>query len=398
MSSSLRVVVVGAGIIGVAVAEAIAKDGADVTLVDRSPPGSGATSAGMGHIVFSPTSQPLIALTSYSQRLWDELAPTLPAAAQRNVCGTIWVAASEQQAASLPDMQALYHRNGLSADVLTPKELTEAEPNLRPGLAGGLIVLGDSIVSPLPVLESLLDSFQRHGGNLKIGQPVIEMTGAIVRLADGSLLECDYAVNSTGAAAATLTPECGVRPRKGHLVITDRAPGFVNHQLVELGYMDSTHYTSEQAVAFNVQGRATGQVVIGSSREFSDSPEINHQILSRMLDRASEYMPGLASLSISRTWTGMRAAAPGDLPLIGPHPHDPRLILATGHEGLGLTTSLATARLIADLIAGREPAVAIEPYLPCRLIDAPDRVALEIAKNLGKTNWSKHLSDYRLPR
>jgi glycine/D-amino acid oxidase-like deaminating enzyme len=77
-------------------------------------------------------------------------------------------------------------------------------------------------------------------------------------------------------------------------------------------------------------------------------------------------MPELAKLSAVRVWTGFRAATPDKLPLIGPHPDDAHLLLATGHEGLGITTSLGTARLLADQLANRPTAIAAEPYLPNR--------------------------------
>jgi glycine/D-amino acid oxidase-like deaminating enzyme len=85
-----------------------------------------------------------------------------------------------------------------------------------------------------------------------------------------------------------------------------------------------------------------------------------------MLQRAQEYMPGLGRMSAVRTWTGFRAATPDKLPLIGPRPGDKSLFLATGHEGLGITTSLATARILVDQIAGAKPDIPIEPYLPSR--------------------------------
>jgi D-hydroxyproline dehydrogenase subunit beta len=78
-------------------------------------------------------------------------------------------------------------------------------------------------------------------------------------------------------------------------------------------------------------------------------------------------MPNLARLSTIRAWTGFRAATPDKLPLIGPWPGDPTLFLATGHEGLGITTSLATARLLVDQIARRKSAIPVEPYLPSRI-------------------------------
>jgi glycine/D-amino acid oxidase-like deaminating enzyme len=141
----------------------------------------------------------------------------------------------------------------------------------------------------------------------------------------------------------------------------------VHHQLVELGYLKSAHSTTADSVAFNAQPRRKGQVLIGSSRQFgAEHPAIDVPILGCMLSRAEEYMPGIAELSVVRVWTGFRAATPDKLPLIGPYPADPRLYLATGHEGLGITTSLGTAKLVAGQLLGRPCAIPAEPYLPGR--------------------------------
>jgi len=88
-----------------------------------------------------------------------------------------------------------------------------------------------------------------------------------------------------------------------------------------------------------------------------------------MLHRCQEYMPALADLTAIRIWTGFRAATPDKLPLIGPTAADPNLYLATGHEGLGITTSLATGHLVADRILGRTSAIPIDPYLPTRAME-----------------------------
>jgi glycine/D-amino acid oxidase-like deaminating enzyme len=158
-----------------------------------------------------------------------------------------------------------------------------------------------------------------------------------------------------------------VRPRKGHLVITDRYPGFVRHQIVELGYLKSAHSTSQDSVAFNIQPRQTGQMLIGSSRQFDAADgAVDQPILDRMLKRAIEYLPGLGQLSSIRVWTGQRAATPDKLPLIGPSTVSDRLWLATGHEGLGITTSLGTGRLLADLLLQRPSEIPAAPYLPAR--------------------------------
>ena len=162
-------------------------------------------------------------------------------------------------------------------------------------------------------------------------------------------------------------PGLPIRKRKGHLVITDRYPGFVRHQLVELGYLKSAHSLTSDSVAFNVQPRRTGQVLIGSSRQYNaEDPAVDAQILTTMIERAQWYMPEIGALSAIRVWTGFRAATPDKLPLIGPCPEDESLFLATGHEGLGITTSLGTACMLADHLQGIATKIPIEPYLPAR--------------------------------
>jgi len=188
-----------------------------------------------------------------------------------------------------------------------------------------------------------------------------------VGLNDGQEIRAEFLVNAAGALAPDLTSGLEVKKRKGHLAITDRYPGFTRHQLVELGYLKSAHSVRSDSVAFNVQPRRTGQILIGSSRQYgAEHKEVDHEILVRMLRRAQEYMPGLGPMLTVRTWTGFRAATPDKLPLIGPWPDDKSLFLATGHEGLGITTSLGTARILVDQITGAKTEIPIEPYLPSR--------------------------------
>jgi glycine/D-amino acid oxidase-like deaminating enzyme len=87
-----------------------------------------------------------------------------------------------------------------------------------------------------------------------------------------------------------------------------------------------------------------------------------------MLARAAEFMPRLSSMSIVRAWTGFRPATADKLPLIGPWDPVPGLFIAAGHEGLGITTAMATAELISALALGRSPLIDPEPYLPSRAL------------------------------
>ena len=361
------VVIVGAGIVGAACADECVQRGLKVAVVDRDMVGGGATGAGMGHIVVMDDSEAQFALTRYSQQLWQALRPELPADVEYEQCGTIWVATDEEELREVHRKAAYYRDRGVPASVLCPDELEKLEPNLRRGMAGGLLVPEDAVLYPPCAAQFLTQRARTRGATAYLGRAVSYLAKGCVRLTDGLELSAGILVNAAGAWSPALTPGLEIKKRKGHLVITDRYPGFLHHQLVELGYLKSAHSTSADSVAFNLQPRITGQVLIGSSRQYDvEHTEVDNSVVQRMLQRAHEYMPGLKKMSSIRVWTGFRAATPDKLPLIGPWQEDSTLYLATGHEGLGITTALATARLLVDQMIGTKSAISVAPYLPSR--------------------------------
>jgi D-hydroxyproline dehydrogenase subunit beta len=361
------VVVVGSGIVGAACADEFARGGRRVAIVGADTVGSGATGAGMGHIVVMDDSEAQFALTRYSQQLWQAMKAELPDDVEYEQCGTIWVAADEEEMAEVFRKRDYYSKRGVPTEVLDAKALRSLEPNLRPGLAGGLLVPEDGVLYPPCAALFLARRAEARGAKVLLGIAVAQIGKGRVRLTDGSEISAEIIVNAAGVSAVELTPGLEIKKRKGHLAITDRYPGFVRHQLVELGYLKSAHSVSGDSVAFNVQPRRSGQVLIGSSRQYgAEYNEVDNSMLVRMLQRAQEYMPGLSQMSTVRTWAGFRGATPDKLPLIGPWTGDKSIFLATGHEGLGITTSLGTARILADQIAGTKAEIPIEPYLPSR--------------------------------
>lgn len=359
------VVVIGGGIVGAACAAELAAEKLSVAIIEARLIGGGATAAGMGHVVVMDDSEAQFALTRYSQGLWNELRDELPHEVEHDACGTIWVAADDEEMQEVFRKRRFYSERGVAVEVLDAQALAEAEPNLRRGLLGGLRVPGDSVIYPPCAAQFLVDRALARGARLILGKAVDAVTREGVRLRDGSTIPAGLVVNAAGSWSPELTPELSVKKRKGHLLITDRYPHFGRHQLVELGYLKSAHSVSTDSVAFNIQPRKTGQLLIGSSRQYDvDDTRIDSTILTRMLQRAIEYVPALAKLSTLRAWTGFRAATPDKLPLIGPYSE--RLYLATGHEGLGITTSLGTAKLLVDQIMNRQPVIPFTPYLPAR--------------------------------
>src|SRR5262249_24396681 len=206
---------------------------------------------------------------------------------------------------------------GVPAEELSEAELARVEPNLRRGLAGALRVPGDRVVYPPAAARWFLERACRQGAVRREGVVGTAIGPGHVRTRTEEI-GAGTIVNAAGAAVPLLTPGLAIVPRKGHLVITDRYPDFCRHQLVELGYLASAHGISRESVAFYLQPRATGQMLLGSSREFAGfDGTINRSIRARMIRRGLAFMPALAGLSAIRTWVGFRPATPDNLPLVG---------------------------------------------------------------------------------
>jgi len=187
------VAIIGAGIVGAACAAALASAGLRVIVIDRSGVGSGTTAAGMGHIVVMDDSEAQFALTSYSQKLWDKLSGELPQLSEYEHCGTIWVAADDEELSEARRKQEFYTNHGLAAQLLDERTLRAAEPNLREGLAGGLLIESDSVVYQLTATQFLIDKAQRDGAEIRLGSTAAAITdegvrqpGLAARTRDGS--------------------------------------------------------------------------------------------------------------------------------------------------------------------------------------------------------------------
>ena len=374
MSGSTRhpdVVVVGAGVIGAACAAALARDGLRVMLVDADFAGGGSTGVAMGHIVVLDDSEAQLALTAYSRALWSELGLTLPPDCEDERRGTLWIAATDMELSVARAKADVYAMHGVDTALLDDRQLAVREPSLRQGLAGALFVPDDRVLYPPAVTRHLVRRAQDFGATLQEACSVESIMAGRVRLRDrsgqSSSISSAAVVNAAGIDAPVLTPGLPIVPRKGHLAITDRYPGLCTSQLVELGYLQSAHSMGEASTAFNIQPRATGQVLIGSSRELvGRDARISEPMLRAMIRRAVAFLPALADCSVLRAWTGFRPATPDSLPLIGRWDPVDGLWIAAGHEGLGVTTALGTAEIIAAGILQRGAPIPSAPYSPMR--------------------------------
>ena len=158
------VLVVGAGIVGAACAEALTAAGLSVEVLESRFAGGGATAAAMGHVVVMDDSEAQFALTSLSRRLWVEIAPEIPRDCEDEETGTLWIAEDEEERTHVRRKAAFYRQRGVEVEELSGEDVARAEPSLRPGLAGALRVPGDRVLYPVNAARWLLERASRGSG------------------------------------------------------------------------------------------------------------------------------------------------------------------------------------------------------------------------------------------
>jgi D-hydroxyproline dehydrogenase subunit beta len=372
------VVVIGAGMIGAACAYYAAREGLTVTVLDAGPVAGGTSGAGEGNLLVSDKEPgPEMDLAMRSQDLWRALAEqddgALGARFEYEAKGGLVVAFTATDFQALQGFAATQSPSGVVAEEVPADRLTEFEPFIAPGLAGGFWYPQDAQVMPSLATAALLKA---SGARLRLGSPVIGLVAARgvvrgVRTTTGEI-SARYVVNAAGFGAASIASFAGstlpVQPRRGFVLVTEPLPAMVRHKVYSAAYVADVS-SSDAALQSSgvVEGTPSGPVLIGASRErvgLDRTP--SYDALGRLAAQAAELFPFLAEVKVQRYYCGFRPYLPDHLPAIGPDAKLSGLFHACGHEGAGIGLAPATGELIAALLTEQDPAVSAEPFRPAR--------------------------------
>ncbi|MEV0701268.1 FAD-dependent oxidoreductase [Saccharopolyspora sp. NPDC050389] len=373
------IVVVGAGIVGAACAEALSAAGYVVDVLDRGALATGTTAAGEGNVLVSdkpPGAE--LRLAQASRRRWPELARSLReelgADFEWEPKGGVVAATTVDGADALTAFAAEQRDAGVDARVLPSGAVFELEPHLTRRTTLAVHYPEDAQVQPVLAASALLAAVRRRGGTLRSGTAA---TG-VVRGRDGrvtgvrmgsSVLPCGAVVNACGPWSGDFARLAGapitVLPRRGMVLVTAPVPpGTVRHKVYDADYVGAVESCdAELQTSTVVESTRAGTVLIGSSRErigFDDT--VRMHVLREIAGKAAALFPVLGRVPVMRAYGGFRPYAPDHLPVIGADPRVPGLWHATGHEGAGVGLSAATGQLLAELFGGRPPHVDPEPF------------------------------------
>lgn len=370
MAKAVDVVVLGAGVIGLAVAWRAAQDGASVTVCDPHP-GQGASWAAAGMLApvteASIVEAPLTRLGLESASRWPAFAAALSAAGGVDVGlrdeGTLAVAFDGDDRRQLEQLQRVHQSLGLASQWLSTGDCRRIEPRLSPRIRGALAVAGDWQVDNRAVVGALLAAVAAAGVTQRLAV-VRRLAGDGSRIEgvefeDGTRLNAGVVVLAAGAHSGSIgglpagaTPP--VRPVKGEILrlAGDPADPVLAH----------TVRASVEGRSVYVVPRRHGEVVVGaSSQEAGFDTRVRAGAVEELLRAAVDLVPGLAELELVECRAGLRPGTPDNGPILGRTPV-PGLVLATGHYRNGLLLTPVTVDAIGEVLAGRELPEIAAPF------------------------------------
>jgi glycine oxidase len=382
--------IIGGGIIGLSIARELGGRGQRVRVLARERRRDTASWAAAG--IFPPvfeSAEPNAALTAFSDRLPREWARGLRDETGIDnglvACGGLHLAADEARLEALQPDAAAWRSRGVRCEWLSAAGVAEVEPALAGAVAAGRVVGGFHLpdemrIRPPRHLEALEASCLARG-------IVIDHEAAVTRIEVGGGRVRGLSVESprgretvvadryvlaagawTGDLAAALGLRIETRPIRGQIALL-RLPRQVLGRVVNRG-LDY------------LVPREDGRILAGSTLEDAgfDTSTVPEEI-DRLLAVAAELLGDLSRATVEQTWAGLRPGSVDGLPLIGPTPACDNAFVAGGHFRAGLHQSTGTAMIVADLIEGRRPPLAIAPFAPNRSPGppGPDSVATYLA-------------------
>lgn len=380
MNAACDVLVVGAGVVGSAIAYFASLEGLAVTVLDRGRPASGTSSACEGNILVSDKELgPELELTKYSLGVWKNDLAEHAGQWEFEGKGGIIVASRESSLASLNRLTTAQQSFGVSAQALSIDQLRDLEPHISPGALGAAYYPEDSQVQPMLAAAHLLRLAQRHGARFIPNVRVIgflrdgdRVTGAASTAGD---FPAASVVNATGTWASGLAALAGVsvpvNPRRGFVMVTEPLPPMVHHKVYAAEYVDNVGSSDAGLQASPVvEGTPAGSILIGSSRErVGFDRRVSVPALRTIAVNAAALFPFLRDVKIMRHYHGFRPYCPDHLPVIGHDERAPGLWHSCGHEGAGIGLSVGTGKLMAQALAGRTPDLPLEAFAPARFGD-----------------------------
>lgn len=375
------VIVVGSGIVGAATAYFLAKRGVAVQLLDATAPAAEATGAADGAVsVASKRPGPMMQAALAGVALYRDLAQAGLFADVFKSRSTFIVASSDEECAVLTSHSDALASAGVRVERLDAAALRSRFPALSSNAMMAVEVHDEGHAIGYQIVHRLLTA----SGTVVARRTPVQ---GLVRASDGCRvvavatpqgnLQADAVVIAAGNGSAKLLGiEQILTPRKGQLLITERAPALSaamagsimsGRYLLSKGSQPAGNGKPARGLGLVIDPLATGQFLIGGTREDHGDRQTNDiDAVSRILADAVALVPELAAIRLLRSFAGVRTAVTDGLPLIGRVPGLENAYVATGFEGDGICLGPVTGKVMSELVCGESPCIDIAPFDPVR--------------------------------
>ena len=340
------VIVVGAGIIGCAVAREVACRGAKTMILEGRDVGAGATQASAGVLapyIEAPSDGPLHALAVQSLALYDDFIKNVADESGQSIeyrrCGTLELAHDGNAAEQLKTLGDWIRSKGVEAQWVDAPGVTKIEPALN-ATSGGLLVPSHGYVRAVQLTDALLAAARRRGADVRIGPHVESITedGDCALVASGTdIYRARTVVVAAGSWSSELAGETHVAPVRGQLVrVRWQGP-----PLQRILWSESCYLVPW----------LDGTLLVGATVEQVGFDErVTAGGVQTLLNAASAVLPGIGDATFVEARVGLRPSTPSGLPIIGRSAQHAAVVYATGHFRNGILLAPLTATLVADLI------------------------------------------------
>lgn len=381
-----EVVVVGGGVVGCAIAYRVAHSGRRVLLLEgrglaagASGRNGGMTGAGSSMHAGSAAGRAVTALTRENLRLLRRVPDELEADIELRLPGTLDVITTAEQHAHLATAVAEQRAAGLDVRLLDREEARDLMPALSPAILGAAYAAERGHLWPFALVHAFAAAARRHGAEIRTGVAVERLLSdgdrVVGVVADGAVIAAEEVVLATNAYTPALLPELAagaVVPARGQILVTQSLPALLP---IPFGSNFDKEY-----------GRQTpaGPILCGGFRRWDEGEglgtteeRVTPCVLAGIAACLADLFPELrhGNVRVVRAWAGIMGFTADGLPLIGRYGPRPGLTVAAGFNGGGFSWAAAVGGGVADLLAGREPALDLAPFRPDRFADA------------GSTSW-----------
>ncbi len=366
MNRTADVIVVGAGVIGLAIAYELSRRGTRVRVLDARPAGQGATQASAGMLTPHTETHDLPALRSLGARsldLYDEFIERVREDSGIDVeyrrCGSLHLATDEAQMEDLRRLAVRLAASAVAADLLDPAQVHEREPQIGAEVAGGLLVPAHGYVVVNDFVRALAAAATTGGAHLDVERALRvsgDPTGIQVET-QGNTIHAATAIIAAGSWTSRVAVEgdnaVPVRPVRGQLVQLD----WPTAPLARIVWGPDCYLVPW----------TTGAMLVGATVEEAGFDErATTAGVHDLIAAACDLLPRAWQAAFTAVRVGLRPATPDDLPVLGASPHVPGVYYATGHYRNGVLLAPVTAVLLADLVLGQAADPALAGFRPDR--------------------------------